>query len=430
MLKQSEVFRLWLPLAASWLLMGAEGPLFTWCVGGMAEQKVSLGAFGSIAFPIALVVEGPIIMLLAASTALCKDWDSYRKVRRFMIASSVALTLLHIAIAFTPLFEVVVIDILGIPQTFHESGRLGLQILTPWTAAIAYRRFLQGVMIRFGHSRRVMIGTAIRLCVLLSTMVLARELTDWSGIVVGTLGVASGVTAEALFARFAVVGILRDRMPQRADGEEVLHRGAFLKFYLPLAVTPLMTLFIGPAGAAAMSRMPMEELSLAGWQVVHALVFLTRGSGFAFNEVVVALLDKPGARAALNRFALVLAGCMAGLLALISWKPVSNLILGNFYQLEPDLLAICSTALLFAIAMPAYQVAQSLFQGQLVHAKRTRGVTEAVTIYVVVSLLGLRLATHWLDFPGIYAVLVVFSTGGILQTLWLAVSAAKARRPS
>ena len=64
MLTVRQVFRIWLPLAASWALMGAEGPLFTWTVAGMAEQKIHLAAFGSIAFPIALVVEGPIIMLL------------------------------------------------------------------------------------------------------------------------------------------------------------------------------------------------------------------------------------------------------------------------------------------------------------------------------------------------------------------------------
>jgi hypothetical protein len=420
LLKQRQIFRLWLPLAASWLLMGAEGPLFTWCVASMEAQKINLAAFGSIAFPIALVIEGPIIMLLAASTALCKDWQSYRKVRRFMIAASVALTALHILVAFTPLYYVVVGDILGIPEEFHAAGRTGLMIFTPWTAAIAYRRFLQGVLIRFGQSRLVMIGTMMRLGVLLTTLVLLREYSGWSGIAVGSTAVALGVTAEAFFARWAVGPVLRERMPKLDPAADVITRSSFLKFYVPLAMTPLLTLFIGPAGAAAMARMPEDQLSLAAWQVVHALVFLTRSTGFAFNEVVVAQLDQPGARVALKRFALTVAVCTSSVLALLALTPLSDFILGNVYNLEPDLQKICATALLFAIAMPAYQVFQSYYQGQLVHAKRTRGITEAVAIYVAIALTGLFVGVQWNAFTGIFTAITVFSIGGITQTLWLA----------
>lgn len=428
LLKQRQIFQLWLPLAASWLLMGAEGPLFTWCVGGMEAQKANLAAFGSIAFPISMVIEGPIIMLLAASTALCRDWPSYRKVRRFMIWASVALTALHALIAFTPLYDFVVGDILGIPEEFHAAGRTGLMILTPWTAAIAYRRFLQGVLIRFGQSRMVMIGTMVRLMVLLSALVIGREFSDWSGIAVGSTAVALGVTAEALFARWAVGPVLRNRMPQLDPAADVITRLSFLQFYLPLAMTPLLTLFIGPAGAAAMSRMPERDLSLAGWQVVHAVVFLTRSAGFAFNEVVVSKLDGPSSRKALKKFAFMVAFGTSGLLALVALTPLSDFILGDLYKLKPDLRQVCATALLFAIAMPFYQVFQSFYQGQLVHAKRTRGITEAVVIYVCMALLGLFVGVQWGAFTGIYTTITVFSIGGITQTLWLAHRARAVRR--
>ena len=403
----------------SWMLMGAEGPLFTWFVASMVDQKINLGAFGSLAFPIALVIEGPIIMLLAASTALCRDWDSYRKVRRFMIAASVALTALHLLVAFTPLFDFVAGNILGVPEHFRAPGQLGLQILTPWTAAIAYRRFLQGVMIRFGYSRLVMFGTAVRLVVLLLTLWLMRAAGDFSGIVVGCAAIAAGVTAEAIFARFAVQPILKHKLPQHDPEATPVDRRGFLRFYLPLAMTPLLTLFIGPAGAAAMSRMPEADLSLASWQVVHAIIFLMRSTGFAFNEVVVAQLDRPGAKKVLGQFAILLAVCTSLMLALIALSPLSDYLLGDLYGLAPDLKAMCATALLFGMLMPAYQVYQSYYQGQLVHAKRTRGITEAVALYVFTALSGLQIAVWWGAFPGILAALTVFSLGGVLQTLWL-----------
>ena len=399
--------------------MGAEGPLFTWFIASMAEQKINLAAFGSVAFPIALVVEGPIIMLLAASTALCRDWDSFRKVRRFMYAAAGALTLLHILIAFTPLYDVIAGGILGVPEDIMAPGRLGLQILTPWTASIAYRRFMQGVMIRFGKARLVMIGTGLRLLTLLAVLIIMRS-TGAAGIVVGTTAIAAGVVAEAIFARWAIGPILREQMPAIDPTQDRVNRKSFLRFYLPLAMTPLLTLFIGPAGAAAMSRMPDAELSLPAWQVVHAIVFLMRSTGFAFNEVVVAQWDQPGAKRALTKFALIVAISTSSLLVLIAVTPLSDWLLGDIYKLQPDLKAVCATALLFAMFMPAYQAFQSLFQGQLVHNKRTRGITEAVALYVVVALTGLQVSVWWGAFTGIYAALTVFSIGGILQTLWLA----------
>ena len=92
-------------------------------------------------------------MLLAASTALSKDWASYRKIWSYMQGAGALLTVLHLLVALTPLYYVVVRGILGVPEAIVEPARIGLIIMTPWTWSIAYRRFNQGVLIRFGHSR-------------------------------------------------------------------------------------------------------------------------------------------------------------------------------------------------------------------------------------------------------------------------------------
>jgi len=72
-----------------------------------------------------------------------------------------------------------------------------------------------------------------------------------------------------------------------------------------------------PIGSAALSRMPNPLASLAVWPVVSGLVFVVRGSGVAYNEVVVALLDQTGSVASLRRFAVLLAGLTTTLLLLL-----------------------------------------------------------------------------------------------------------------
>jgi len=71
------------------------------------------------------------------------------------------LTLLYISIAFTPLYYFLVEKVIGAPQEIVEPARLAMFFGFPWTFAVAYRRFHQGLMIRFGHSREITTGTPV-----------------------------------------------------------------------------------------------------------------------------------------------------------------------------------------------------------------------------------------------------------------------------
>ncbi|HJM58113.1 MAG TPA: hypothetical protein QF446_12390 [Planctomycetota bacterium] len=169
-LTNRQVFSTWWPLAASWLLMGAEMSLVSAAVARLADAKHHLAAFGGIVFPISLLIEAPIIMMLAASTALSTDRESFRRLKRFTTFSGVALSLLHALVAFTPLYDVLLIPLINPPVEAIEPGRLGLMLMTPWSWAIADRRFHQGLLIRFGKSKTVGMGTMVRVIVTCSLL--------------------------------------------------------------------------------------------------------------------------------------------------------------------------------------------------------------------------------------------------------------------
>ncbi len=423
-LTQRRILALWWPLAASWLLMGIELPLFTACVARMREPEVNLAAYGSLVFPIALVVEAPIMMLLAASTALATDRDSWRKLKRFMHAASAALTALHVAIAFTPLFDWLAQRVFAVPAEVVEPARTGLRIMTPWTWSIAYRRTHQGLLIRCERGRPVVIGTMVRLLANASVFALGFALeargVRVAGIVLGTCSVASGVVCEALFIGWCTRAALAERsLPERRAGAP-LTRAAFLRFYLPLALTPLIAMFTQPIGAAAMSRMPAALSSLAAWPAVHGLLFLTRSAGFAYNEVVVSLLGTPGAVRELRRFGWRLGlGSMLVLLA-VATTPLEVLWFGWVSGLPAELAALCGTAILLALLWPASQAVQSWYQGALVHAHRTRGVTEAMAVFFLVTSAILGLGVRLSAWRGIYFAIAALTLGSLAQTAWLA----------
>ncbi|MCA8965388.1 MAG: hypothetical protein KDC48_10900, partial [Planctomycetes bacterium] len=282
---QRRILTLWSPLAGSWLLMGIEMPMLAVAMTRMPGGDPHLAALGALVYPLSVLIEAPIIMLLAAATRLAVDEASWRTLGRFAPAACAVLTAVHVLVAFTALFDRIALDVIGVPAEVIEPGRLGMQIMTPWTWAIGYRRFQQGVLIRCERSDLVAYGTVIRLLTNASVLGAGLVVGTWSGIAVGTTGIACGVLAEAAWAGWCFRSAARDRLPARSERPPLPWR-QFAAFYLPLACTPLITFVIQPIGAWAMSQLATPLLSLAAWPAVYGLVFLTRSAGFAFNEVV------------------------------------------------------------------------------------------------------------------------------------------------
>ena len=413
-----DVFQLWLPLAGSWLLMGIESPMLAAFVARMVSPDITLATWGSLVYPISLVVEGPIIMLLTASTALAKDLFAYQKLFKYMIFMSLTLSLIHILIAFTPLFFFVAEDLMNVPKSLLLPGKIGLQIMTPWTLMIAWRRLNQGVMIRHGSSNMVAIGTIIRLTSLVLVLSYGRWFTSFSGIIVGASAVAIAVTAEAIYAQVAVQRILKEMSHQSIESNQIT-RKSFMKFYLPLAITPLASLLIHPVGAAGMSRMPEALPSLAAWPVVYGLVFITRSLGFAFNEVVVALLPRPNGKLELLRFTRILAISTSAFLALLALTPLGSFWFLYVSGLSEELAYLSSVTLIFAVLMPGYQAYQAWYSGLLINENKTSGISYAVLVYAIIAIIGLWIGAHRATFPGIYWAVNVFVFAGLSQTLYL-----------
>lgn len=416
----ARVFRLWYPLAGSWLLMGVEMPMLAIAMWRMPGGEPHLAALGALVYPLSLLIEAPIIMLLAASTALVKDLATHARLLRFTHLSGLLLTAVHALVAFTPLFDWIVIDVIDVPAQTLEPGRIGMQLMTPWTWSIAYRRFQQGVLIRCERADMVAQGTVVRL--LTNVLVLGAGIAvgTWPAIVVGTCGVSCGVFAEALWAGWCFRRAARPKLPPQPTGPPITWR-AFAAFYVPLAFTPLITIVIQPIGAWAMGRMADTMASLAAWSAVYGVVFVLRSAGFAYNEVVVRLAGEPGGEPVLRRCGIWIGAATTSLLALLAFTPLGELWFREVSGMSPELTGLAVTALLAAVLMPGYAVAQNFLQGLLVHEQRTRPITEAVALYLLVCVACLLFGIEWLpEWPGIHVTLAAFTVAGLAQTAWLA----------
>ncbi|HOU12847.1 MAG TPA: hypothetical protein PKZ84_06995 [Anaerolineae bacterium] len=408
----------WWPLAASWTLMTLEGPAMSAIVARLAAPEINLAAWGGVVSPFTFVIAAPIIMMLSAATALTQDYATFLKLRRFMMRLSLALTVLHAVIAFTPLYDVVARNIIGAPESIIEPGRIGMRIVTPWAWAIAFRRFNQGVMIRFGHSKAVGAGTMIRLGANLIMLFIGYLIGTIPGIIVACAAVSTGVVAEAIYAGVRVRPIVRDEIIPAPPGEPLTTRD-FLAFYVPLALTSLIWVIIQPFGSAAISRMPDPLASLAAWPVVNGLLFLLRSPGMALNEVVVAQLGRPRAAHTLRRFTIILLAVTVAVTLLIVATPLANLWLTVVMALPENLVPISQGTLWLGIGLPVLAVLLSWFQGRIMHSRHTRSITEATTIYSLLMIAILVAGIAVPRFTGLYVAVAAFEIASLAQVGWL-----------
>ena len=413
------IFRTWWPLAGSWLLMGVELLLVATTVSRLDNPEIHLAAYGGVVFPLSLLIEAPIIMILVASTALCKDWPAYRLMRNFVLTLGGSLTLLHILLAFTPAYDVVVKILLSAPESIWEPARVGLQMMTPWTMAIAVRRFVQGLVIRGGKTRLVGLGTLIRLGVSASVLLGGLVMGNIAGVMVATAALSAGVIVEAGFMCWCVRPLVQDLQQNSFEQERSLTLQRLVTFYWPLALTPLITLATISIGSAAISRMPRALESLAVWPVLGGLTFMFRSIGIAVQEVVVTFSDRPKFLRPLQQFVWLVSLGASGTLLLIAATPLSTVWFQSVAALSPELAALARNALWMAVILPALSPWESYFQGELVARGATPFVTQAVSLHLLGSSSLLILGIMYGQIAGLYVGVAATLTGISVQTWWL-----------
>ncbi len=419
-----QVLVTWLPLVASWLLMSIELPTINAFIARLPNPEVNLAAYGGVVFPIALTIEAPVIMLLAAATALSRDWRSYQQLKKITLWMGGILALVHLLVAVTPIYDFIVNVILQVPEAVVEPGRSGLLYLTPWTLAIAYRRFQQGTMIRFGHSKMVGETTAIRLVTGVIILLIGLNLGTIPGATLAGLTQGLAVTAEALYAGFRIRKI-RPLIKDAPPAEKPLTLKRFNNFYLPLALTSSLWLLWLPLISGTVSRMPDPIESLAVWSVVTGLLFMFRTPGVAYNEAVVALLEEPCAFPRLRQFARNAALITAGLAVVFVASPLSRGWFRVIANLPPDMAETARFTLVFAVPLAVLSVYISLFQGIIVQQEKTGPVAEAVVVFLIVMggvlIAGVVTGTY----KGVYVAAFSFTLAHLVQALWLLIRSRK-----
>jgi len=351
--------------------MGLEGPVLQAVIARLGDIQTQLAAFGIVS-SLEIAIESPVIMLLATSTALATSGRNYRVLRRLVFWLNTLVTIVAILVAFTPLFDVIVRRIMGIPGPIADAAQPGLMIMVGWSAAIGFRRFVQGVLIRHGQTRWVGYGTMARLFSSAGTGIVLAVLTSLPGVYIASIALMAGVVTEALFVAVVARPTIRRAFEKPASSSaDAINFTDVLKFHTPLAATSLLTLLAQPLVGAGLARMPHPRETLAAWPVIWGILFIFRSAAFALPEAVIALVSDRLRRESVRRFCRTVGVASSAAMLCLAATPLVNLYLRHLAGI-PDLLArLITPGLLLFVPMPFINSIHSWYRGLLMSARKT-----------------------------------------------------------
>lgn len=389
-MRQRDILKFWLPLFASWLLMTIEGPTISAAINRLPNEVIMLAAQG-IVISLSVTIESPIISLLSTATALTKDRHSFLLIRKFTLHWIVVLTAVTLLIGFTPLFDVVVVRWMGTPEEIARWVRPGMQIMSLWSAAIGWRRFLQGVLIQFGYTRRVAWGTLVRLIASAGTVLVLSVWSGFPGIVIGGCAWMAGVGAEAIFATFAIQSLLQNELSPTApaaSGKPLTYSELFW-FHLPLASTSLLILLAQPLVAFSLARLDNPTRSLAAWPLIFQVLLVARAAAFALPEVVIALTKGEETYAPLRRFSFILMGITTVFMGVLVFTPLLSVYLFKVQDADPVVGELAQWGVMWFLLLPSLTVIVSWLKGLLIkrHATTTINVGMAINMALTAVIL-------------------------------------------
>jgi len=400
--------------------MSAEGPIISAAINRLPDEVLMLAAYGLV-LSLSITIESPIMNLLATATALAKDRHAFLLIRKFTLHWLILLTAITFLLSYTGLFDVVVTSWMGAPPNVAEWVRPGMQIMLLWSAAIGWRRFIQGVLIRFNQTRQVAWGTVVRLVASGGSAIGLAVWSGWPGVVIAAVALMAGVIIEAVYATLAAQPVLNNELGPAsppAPGKPLTYLD-LLWFHLPLAGTSLLLLLVQPLVSLSLARLDNPTQSLAAWPLVFQVSLIARAGANALPEVVIALTKGPDTLKPLRRFTFISMAVTTGLMALLIYTPLIDLYLFEAQDATTAVGEAARYGLYFFILLPALATLISWMRGLLINTHATRIVTVGMAINLLVTAAILFIGVQN-RFPGILTAAVALNCAAFVELfiLW------------
>ncbi|MBI4081547.1 MAG: hypothetical protein HY423_02945 [Candidatus Lambdaproteobacteria bacterium] len=377
------------------------------------NPQTALAAY-NIAFSVHNIIGSPGWAMAFIALAYARDRRSSRTLLAVNAWLLIALMAGYFSVGLTPLGDWVYGTLLGgSPEVVRQARRCTV-ILFFIMPAVAFRSYMQALLMIHQQTLFVTMGTVARvLGALGASTVLPLWLDD------GTIGAFTHLTCvnfEALVMTAAGWRFYR-ALPERREEPAPRYRDLW-KFGWPLVVNQYAEHGVVIGISFYIGRLSQADRGQAAFGVAAGLARLLLGPVRNLTYTTQALTRGAGDRKLMLRFTWQVVAIFAGLIVLLFYTPLDRWVLHTVMGLKPEMADYVAPALLYALLMAPSWGYASTFRGLLSAAHHTGPIATASAVRIaVVLLIGLVTLLH----PGmngavfgIVALAVAYASEGLV----------------
>ena len=350
-----EIALFFFPLLLNVQLMSISHTVINGALARLDNYVTALAGM-SVAMVVHLFISSPSYQNHTVTIAVVRGRSSLHGVLIFIALIAAYVATLLFLIAYTPVGDLVLIDLLGTPPAVAEEARRALHIMAFLPFFTGLRGFCQGLLIRARRTGLVSLATGIRVAGIFVYLALGRH---WfSGAQLGAFALVSCVVTETL----AIAWLTRKARPHIEMPGTEKTTGEILRYGFPLAYSSGLQQTIPLLISSIIGRFSDGALALAAFGVIRGFLFLLAGPMRNLQQAYMTLVKNIRDNQTLLRFSMTLALTL-GLLVLLTAGPLNTLVLGRLLGVETDLRLYLRGALAACALFPLFYSVTNLLRG-------------------------------------------------------------------
>ncbi len=419
-----QIFAFYWPLVLTSQMMTLAHPIINAALGRSEDAIVQLAAYG-VGFGLAVFLNSPLFPFQQIATAMGVGPRARRDLLIKGMSLGVAIFVLELAIALTPLGDWIFRDLMGSTPAVAELAQRILLVQAPIPLLLPLRSMAWGVVLRHKDTKIISQATGLRLACLAAIVFGLAGRGWWPPALVGAASMTFAILIEAIYS-----GLRARRLARRgaeginADQDERVTWKKFVAFIGPLMVSTIAWAAMRPLLNAVMGRTVDPDLAQGGLGFVFPLLILMASPLWALqNTTLVLVRDRHDFRK-LVRFSLVVIATFVVLIGAWVWTPLRDVLLLRVFSLDPAKAVYVTGALMLIPYQPIPMGLRSLTQGFLMNRRRTGIVALASLLKTLVLIVpGFVIVNRDPTVNGALLATSLIMLGGTVETIVVALRA-------
>lgn len=420
------LIKFFLPLAVFPILVALSHTIINSALARMPLPELSIAIF-TVVKSVSNIFNAPTIMTRQLFTSIIEDKKSYYLSRNFAFILMSILFVLMMSLGITPLGDFVYRNIIGLQtQKEIDLATSAMMVTAFLPIMVVMRNAYQGIATGLKKTLLIVPGVVLRVVGIIFFLIWVLKTNSINGVIAGCLAYVLGIGLEGVFIlgglKYKLGSILKavKKMPASDFDSSNLDYYQIFKFFLPLAFTIMITMFIQPVIQSGLARSASPVRSLAAYGVAWTLITMLAGPLRMLHQISLVYHNTDENMKKIQIFNLALGALTSVVTVIFALSPFGYFVLHNLIAVSHDITLLAQKVILAFAVFPIARAVRETYWGMMMKKRTTPVIAKAKGLNLFAVILSLLVL---LGFVNVYfniepAVLgaVVFTIGEFLES--------------